>query len=85
MRLDDEQYEFIKGEVVALFERYDVHGIPINGFELAYKMGIILVPYSSLNEKSWLPQCVVAQTVSILRLMEMITFTITMLTFPTSV
>ena len=51
MRLDDEQYEFIKGEVVALFERYDVRGIPINGFELAYRMGIILVPYSSLNEK----------------------------------
>lgn len=52
MRLTDEQYEFIKGEVVALFERYDVRCIPINGFELAYKMGITLIPYSSLSEEA---------------------------------
>ena len=51
MRLSDEQYEFIKGEVVALFERYDVRCIPISGFELAYKMGITLIPYSALTEK----------------------------------
>lgn len=51
MRLSDEQYEFIKGEVVALFERYDIRCIPISGFELAYKMGITLIPYSSLTEK----------------------------------
>lgn len=51
MRLSDEQYEFIKGEVVALFERYDIRCIPINGFELAYKMGIALIPYSALTEK----------------------------------
>lgn len=51
MRLSDEQYEFIKGEVVALFERYDVRCIPISGFELAYKMGIILIPYSSLSDE----------------------------------
>lgn len=51
MRLSDELYEFIKGEVVAIFERYGVRCIPISGFELAYKMGIILIPYSSLNEE----------------------------------
>ena len=51
MRLSDAQYEFIKGEVVALFERYDVRCIPISGFELAYKMGITLIPYSSLTAK----------------------------------
>ncbi len=51
MRLSDERYEFIKGEVVTLFERYDVRGIPISGFELAYKMGITLIPYSALTEK----------------------------------
>jgi Zn-dependent peptidase ImmA (M78 family) len=50
MRLSDEQYEFIKGEVVALFERYDVRCIPISGFELAYKMGITLIPYSALTK-----------------------------------
>lgn len=51
MRLSDEQHEFIKGEVVALFERYDVRCIPISGFELAYKMSIILIPYSSLSDE----------------------------------
>ena len=51
MRLSDEQYEFIKGEVVSIFERYGVRCIPINGFELAYKMGIKLIPYSSLDKK----------------------------------
>ena len=51
MRLSDETYEFIKGEVVALFERYDVRCIPINGFELAIKIGIKLIPYSALSEQ----------------------------------
>lgn len=49
MRLSNDQYEFIKSEVVALFERYDVRCIPISGFELAFKMGIQMIPYSSLN------------------------------------
>ena len=51
IRLSDEQYEFIKGEVVAIFEKYDVRCIPISGFELAVKMGIKLTPYSSLNNE----------------------------------
>lgn len=51
MRLSDEQYEFIKGEVVALFERHDIRCIPISGFELAYKMGIALISCSALTEK----------------------------------
>ena len=48
MRLDDETYEFIKQEVVHLFVTHNVSCIPINGFELAYKMGIKLIPYSVL-------------------------------------
>ncbi len=48
MRLDDATYEFIKQEVVHLFITHDVSCIPINGFELAYKMGIKLIPYSVL-------------------------------------
>jgi Zn-dependent peptidase ImmA (M78 family) len=51
MKLTVEQYEFIKEEVVALFERYDVRCIPINGFELAHKMGITLIPYTSLSKE----------------------------------
>ncbi len=51
MRLPDETYEYIKGEVIDLFTRYDVKCIPINGFEIASKMGVIVVPYSSLSTK----------------------------------
>ena len=50
IKLSNEQYEFIKGEVVAIFEKYDVRCIPISGFELALKMGIKLIPYSSLSD-----------------------------------
>ena len=50
IKLSYEQYEFIKGEVVALFERYEIRKVPINGFELAKKMGIELKPFSSLDE-----------------------------------
>ena len=53
MRLDDEQYEFIKGEIVNLYERYNVRYIPISGFELAHKMGLISVPYSALTENQY--------------------------------
>ena len=45
MKLSGEQYEFIKGEVVSVFDHYDIRCIPISGFELAYKMGIKLIPY----------------------------------------
>ena len=51
MRLENSTYEFIKEEVTDLFVRYDVKCIPINGFELATKMGIILTAYSSLSLK----------------------------------
>lgn len=49
MRLEDNVYEYIKEEVVDLFVRYEVKCIPISGFELAMKMGIVLIPYSSLS------------------------------------
>ena len=54
MKLSDEQYEFIKGEVVAVFERYDARCIPISGFELACKMGIKLIPYSALTKEQYM-------------------------------
>ncbi len=49
MRLSYQQYEEIKKEVVELFERYDIRSIPISGYELAERMGIRLIPYSSLS------------------------------------
>lgn len=45
------RYEFIKGEVVALFEKYRITKVPINGFELASKMNIKLIPFSSLDKQ----------------------------------
>ncbi len=47
MRLPDSRYDAIKQTVVELFIRYDVNCIPINGFEIAAKMGIDVVPYSA--------------------------------------
>jgi hypothetical protein len=52
MRLDDEDYEFIKQEVIDVFIRYDVKCTPISGFEIAQKMGIIVIPYSGLSRKA---------------------------------
>ena len=49
LRLDNDVYEYIKGEVSALFIRLQIKCIPISGFEIAIKMGITLVPYSTLS------------------------------------
>ena len=51
MRLDDKQYEEIKQIVSDTFVEYDVKSIPINAFEIAYKMGLKVVPYSSVASK----------------------------------
>ena len=38
-----------------MFVRYDVSCVPVNGFELATKMGIKVIPYSAIPEsKRWL-------------------------------
>ena len=50
-KLNNSQYEFIKGEVIHLFELYNIRCIPVSGFEIATKMGMRLVPYSTLNKK----------------------------------
>ena len=47
IRLSDERCEEIKKEVVGLFEKYNINCVPINGFEIASKMGIKVIPYSS--------------------------------------
>ena len=48
-RLSDERYEEIKEIVVDMFDRYQVSCVPISGFEIAAKMGIIVVPYSAYD------------------------------------
>ena len=52
-KLMNEEYEFIKGEVIHLFVKHRVKCIPVSGFELATKMGITLIPYSSLSKKKY--------------------------------
>jgi len=52
IRLSDERCEEIKENIVDLFEKYDIHCIPINGFEIAHKMGIKVIPYSAKKEKT---------------------------------
>ena len=50
--LPDWRYEQIKFEVANTFKKCDINSIPISGFEIANKLGIIVVPYSVLsNEK----------------------------------
>lgn len=49
-RLSNKRYEEIKKIIVELFIKYDIKCIPISGFELASKMGIKVIPYTSFPE-----------------------------------
>ena len=42
--LSHRRYEEIKRIIVDLFVKYDVTCVPVNGFELATKMGIKIIP-----------------------------------------
>ena len=47
IRLSNERYEEIKQIVVEMFEEYGVSCVPINGFEIANKMGVKVISYSA--------------------------------------
>ena len=47
--LSHRRYEEIKRIIVDLFVKYDVTCVPVNGFELATKMGIKIIPYSAIS------------------------------------
>ena len=47
--LSHARYEEIKQIVVDLFVKYGVSCVPVNGFELATKMGIKIIPYSAIS------------------------------------
>lgn len=51
MQLKNEQYEEIKQVVIDTYREYDVRCIPISAFELAVKMGLKVIPYSTLSEE----------------------------------
>ena len=42
--------EEIKQIVVRMYEEYDISCVPINGFEIASKMDIKVIPYSAYPE-----------------------------------
>ena len=50
-KLTDEEYEFIKGEVIHIFITYKAKCIPVSGFEIASKMRITSISYSSLTKR----------------------------------
>lgn len=52
MRLHNQRYEQIKSIVVATFEKFGINKIPIDCFELAHKMGIQTIPFSSLSSEA---------------------------------
>lgn len=51
-RLSDKRCEKIKEIVVNTFEKLNIRCIPISGFEIATKLGAVVVPYSSKSEET---------------------------------
>ena len=47
IRLSDARYEEIKRIVVDMFVEHGISCVPISAFEIAYKMGITVIPYSA--------------------------------------
>ena len=47
IRLSDARYEELKRIVVDMFVKHGVSCVPISAFELAFKMGITVIPYSA--------------------------------------
>ena len=55
IKISNQRYEEIKRIVVRMFVKYGVSCVPINGFEIAHKMGIKVIPYSAIApSKRWL-------------------------------
>lgn len=55
IRLSSKRCEEIKRIVTNMFVKYRVSCVPINGFEIAHKMGVKIIPYSSFpTTKRWL-------------------------------
>ena len=49
--LSDKRYEEIKRTVIDTFVKYGVTCVPVNGFEIATKMGVKVIPYSSKDKR----------------------------------
>lgn len=51
MKLPDWRYEQIKMEVAKIFVKCNLKQVPITGFEIANKLGIVVIPYSAFEEE----------------------------------
>lgn len=51
-RLSNKRCEEIKEIIVSTFEKLNIRCIPISAFEIATKLGAVVVPYSSKPEKT---------------------------------
>ena len=49
IKLSSRRCEEIKKIVVEMFVKYGVRCVPINGFEIASKMGVTVIPYSAFS------------------------------------
>ena len=61
-KLTDEEYEFIKGEVIHLFEHYKIKCIPVCGFEIATKMSIPIKISHTQSRFRLFIRCVLSDT-----------------------
>lgn len=52
-KLKSDEYEFIKGEVIHIFETFNIKCMPVSGFEIASKMKITLIAYSALTKRKY--------------------------------
>ncbi len=50
--LSDKRYEELKRIVVEMYEKHNITCVPISGFEIASKMGIKVMPYSSFPTRT---------------------------------
>lgn len=51
MKLPDWRYEQIKMRVAQIFVKCNLKKVPITGFEIANKLGIIVIPYSAFEDE----------------------------------
>lgn len=51
IKLSYERLEEIKNIVVNIFKKYDIHCVPISGFEIATKMKVKIRPYSAYSKE----------------------------------
>lgn len=52
MQISTDIYEHIKITAIDTLEYYNIKSLPINAFEMAYKIGLTIIPYSSFGKSA---------------------------------